>query len=166
MNQSAQCLTVIIYIYIYVYNNYYFYYLFYKDIWGLKNGALLTSKINHESYLNKIRSLFISKKEEVGDIIISELNQINKSLLVEREFINNPDITDREKVKRLLFLFQLDLIPGVNGQILEAKGMRDNKHERCVPAYAKYLGWSFVILINLGMIYYILLFALNQTEYR
>ena len=127
---------------------------------------MYTSKIYNESYLNKISSLFISKKDEVGDIIISELNQINKSILVEREFLNNPNIANREKAKRLLFLFQLDLLPGVNGQILEAKGMRDNKNDRCVPAYAKYLGWGFVLLINLGMIYYILLFALNQTEYR
>ena len=106
------------------------------------------------------------KYDEVGDIIISELNQINKALLVEREFINNLDITDKEKGKRLLFLFQLDLLPGVNGQILEAKGKRDNKQERCVPAYAKYFSWNFILILNIGMLYYILLFALNQTEYR
>ena len=91
---------------------------------------------------------------------------MHRSLIAEQNNFVDPAVTDREKSKRLLFLFQLDLLPGVKGQILESKGLRDNKQRRYVNKYLKMISWAFVIFLNLGMVYYILLFALNQTEYR
>ena len=116
--------------------------------------------------MTRIRKTIIKKKELVGDIIKSELQQVHKSVRNERRLFSDPDMTDVEKKKRLLFLFQCDLLPGIRGQILESKDIRDNKQQRTVSYYVKVTCWCLLLLSNMGMIYYILLFALNQTEYR
>eukprot|EP01034_Spumella_vulgaris_P047303 gene47303-biopygen7973 len=66
----------------------------------------------------------------------------------------------------MLFLFQRDLLPGVNGKILDNKNNRESSTQRRVAASTKLQGWVFVVLLNVGMLFYVYLFAMQQTAIR
>lgn len=98
--------------------------------------------------------------------VIADLRKVDQDFTNESRFFDSSKFSDREKGKRLLFLFQCDLLPGISGKILEAKGARDFEKPTFVLARSKLAAWVFVILLNLGMWFYIFLFALNQTKHR
>jgi len=68
--------------------------------------------------------------------------------------------------KRLLFLFQCDLLPGLQGKVLEAKGQRDFFRPRVIAWHWKMVGWVLTALLDGGMLFYITLFALQQSTAR
>jgi hypothetical protein len=74
--------------------------------------------------------------------------------------------TEREKGKRLLFLLQKDLMPGISGQILECKDQRDEVVVKGVSKSAKVFAWSFLAILNLSMLFYVFLFAISQDPYH
>ena len=55
---------------------------------------------------------------------------------------------------------------GITGKILESKGGRDFAKINDVPYEYKVAGWLAIGLMNAGMMFYILLFAISQTETR
>ena len=136
-------------------------------MWGLDDDGKFqfseTTKSCSRDVWNKIMDV---KKQSVGDIILSELKHIHTSLMKELQFISDPLKSDSEKGKHLLFLFQCDLLPGIRGQLVESKGSRDNTRQKTVNKYVKAFCWILLILFDMAMIYYILLFALNQTEHQ
>jgi hypothetical protein len=71
-------------------------------------------------------------------------------------------MSEREKSKRLLYLFQKDLMPGISGQMLESKDRRDELVIKSVSQSAKWLTWIALTLLNVGMLFYIFLFAVSQ----
>jgi hypothetical protein len=75
-------------------------------------------------------------------------------------------LNEKEKSKRLLYLFQKDLMPGISGQILEAKDCRDEIIQRGVSRSAKWLTWIALIIWNASMLFYIFLFAVSQEVSR
>jgi hypothetical protein len=95
-----------------------------------------------------------------------DLKSVHTSLLTESRTEEAHPRSDKEKVKRLLFLFQRDLLPGVSGKILESKGQRDNIAVQTVSWEVKAACWAFIGLLDVGMLFYILLFALSQTVHR
>jgi uncharacterized membrane protein len=111
---------------------------------------------------------FNSEKKEntVGDLILSELENVETAIKAEKEIFTKERLTEREKGKRLLFLFQKDLMPGINGMILESKDKRDTLVINGSSRTAKMVSWAFLITINAGMLFYILLFALSQDPHR
>jgi hypothetical protein len=74
--------------------------------------------------------------------------------------------TERLKSKRLLFLFQKDLTPGITGEILESKEQRDNIVLQPVSTQQKCLAWFFLGILDLGMLFYVFLFAISQDKHR
>ena len=72
--------------------------------------------------------------------------------------------------KRLIYLFVKDLTGGVSGEALENKESRDfdslSKTEKKVSLWLKVLVWLFVLLLNFGLLFYVYLFAANQTHSR
>jgi hypothetical protein len=73
----------------------------------------------------------------------------------------------KEKQRRLLFLFQKDLLPGVSGQILHSKVHREDLQAKgSVSILSKALVYLLVLSLNAGMLFYVFLFALGQTKYR
>jgi len=103
---------------------------------------------------------------DVQQAITSELRTVRTNICQEFDMLSQSARDQREKGQRMLFLFQRDLMPGVNGQILESKQNRDNPDRKTVTASKKLLGWIFVVLVNLAMMFYILLFALQETKSR
>ena len=68
--------------------------------------------MNNRNTISFIRKTIINEKLLVGDIIFSELIELHKSLILEKKRFIDSNILDKEIGKRLLFLFQCDLLPG------------------------------------------------------
>jgi len=102
-------------------------------------------------------------------------------------FINNNEnnenknniekINERNKIrimlirKRLIYLFVKDLTGGVSGEALENKELRDFSSttkisENKVCLELKVIVWLFILFLNIGMLFYVYLFAINQTQDR
>jgi hypothetical protein len=115
-----------------------------------------------------VKSLLVPQRLEVttGDLILSDLEYTEKAVREEKERFVKEDLSEREKGKRLLFLFQRDLMPGINGMILESKDNRDVPHSKEYSLQVKALAACFLAGIHLGMLFYILLFALSQDSHR
>ena len=99
-------------------------------------------------------------------MVLSELSQVDKSIATERSLIRSFR-SKREKQQRLIYLFQRDLLPGISGQILESKTIRDSEKDRSgVSLRTKIVGYAVVCGTNTAMLFYIFLFALQQTKVR
>jgi hypothetical protein len=120
-------------------------------------------------------------KNSVAALIQAEMNSLQVEL--KKETIrfqarstktSSSSNTERMKNKRLLYLFQKDLLPGLEGEILEIKDKRDNNSVIGTPSFFihgvslqwKYLTWGFLFLLNGGMIFYVFLFAISQDSHR
>jgi uncharacterized membrane protein len=102
----------------------------------------------------------------VAERVLLDLKGVHARLLAEAQFESEQPRSNKEKGKHLLFLFQRDLLPGVSGKILESKGQRDNIAVKPVPWESKAACWALIGLLNVGMLFYILLFAVSQTEHQ
>lgn len=129
----------------------------------------------------------LDQTEDVAQSILADLEAIHRALAAETQELEIAQLVARMKAgaaeaekhtdvelirwqrkvgRRLLYLFQRDLMPGISGKILESKGERDNKRSLGVPLWQKITGWAFIGLLNVLMLFYILLFALNQPAPR
>jgi hypothetical protein len=74
------------------------------------------------------------------------------------------------KRRRLLYLFVKDLSSGVSEEVLANKTERDAMSRslklNCVPLEWKIGGWTLVFFMNFGMLFYVYLFAIQQTHSR
>ena len=102
----------------------------------------------------------------VKHAVLLDLKNINEA--VQRELVawRESCASTQQIRKKLLFLFQCDLLPGISGKILELKASRDASEVKHVSLWSKVLGYSFLFLMDVGMLFYILLFALTQTGPR
>jgi hypothetical protein len=105
-------------------------------------------------------------KPSAADHLRAEIQHLQLAFHEEKIRFEIEYRTEKAKNKRLLYLFQKDLLPGVSGQVLESKDRRDDAFIRTVPLPSKILAWSFLVLLNLGMLFYILLFAVSQEVHR
>jgi hypothetical protein len=109
--------------------------------------------------------------------ILKELARVRKEVSLEYEdFLSQSHgsedelVMQKTKRKRLLFLFVKDLSSGVSGEVLANKVQRDSmsmslKINR-VSWILKGFAWLAVILMNMGMLIYVYLFAMSQTHSR
>ena len=74
------------------------------------------------------------------------------------------ELTTKESGKKLLQLFASDLLPGVSGSILEAKNKRDFSKRKVVSKRKKIIIITLISIVTIGMLFYVFLFATNQTE--
>jgi uncharacterized membrane protein YsdA (DUF1294 family) len=75
-------------------------------------------------------------------------------------------LTDKQKSKRLLYLFVRDLLEGSNGNILEAKHRRDNTKKKKVSLDMKIIISVSITITLTAMLFYVYLFAMRQTSER
>eukprot|EP01034_Spumella_vulgaris_P047294 gene47294-biopygen7322 len=112
-----------------------------------------------------MRKLKLTKEPpDVQQLILDDLFKVQHTLHREQIHMQQDSHTARQKGKKLLFLFQCDLLPGISGQILHAKGQRDFITAKKVSFAYKLAGWTFILLLNAGLLFYILLFALSQSD--
>jgi Ca2+/Na+ antiporter len=120
--------------------------------------------------IGRIKSLFGSaftdNQVDISQIVQNELQFLQQSFQEEKARFQFEFTSDKDKCKRLLFLFQRDLMPGISGQILEAKESRDSVRVKAVSHSGKVLTWCIVIFVNVAMLFYIFLFAVSQESHR
>jgi phosphate/sulfate permease len=145
-------------------------------LWSLDHDLGIAAwSEDHISSLPFLRRIFYDLKLMVSSSIADKLSieiAIRNELFdihseMEKE-INTLSLlsTETAKMKRLLFLFQRDLIPGINGEILESKDNRENLIVVPVSERKKIAGWLFLGLLNGGMLFYIFLFAISQDDHH
>ncbi len=109
----------------------------------------------------------VQSVNSVAEAVVDELQEVHVLLAEECKRLHVPVLSDNHRNKRLLFMFQRDLLPGISGQILESKDKRDvQSTPTAISAQWKYAGWGYLIAQNVGMLFYVMLFALFQTQQR
>ena len=122
----------------------------------------------------RVSSLLVSQggpaagaaSNSVAQRVLFDLKEVILQVQAESTSAEAQHMSARARGNRLLYLFQRDLLPGISGKILEAKGSRDNIIVTYVSRQAKAIGWTVLALLNLGMWSYIILFALSQTVHK
>jgi low affinity Fe/Cu permease len=140
-------------------------------MWGLdhSSGAYKKTNSNFLTWLwYTMMYLFGEqmKNISVAEIVLNELKHLHHQMKREKQLFFMTLRADPMKNKRLLYLFQKDLLPGIHGMILEAKASRDEVILKGSSKQAKLLGWIYLGVTNVGMLFYVLLFALTQTTDR
>jgi low affinity Fe/Cu permease len=141
------------------------------DMWGLdhNSGAYKKANSNFLAWLWYTMMYFFGEQMSnisVAEIVLNELKHLHQQMKREKQLFFMTLRADPMKNKRLLYLFQKDLLPGIHGMILEAKASRDEVILKGSSKQAKLLGWIYLGVMNIGMLFYILLFALTQTTDR
>jgi hypothetical protein len=108
----------------------------------------------------------VARSSDVQQLVTDELKSVRSQVCGEFELFSITNRSHADKGQRMLYLFQRDLMPGVNGQILESKQQRDTARPNMRSASTKLGAWLFIVTLALGMLFYILLFALDQTKKR
>ena len=111
-----------------------------------------------------VRSLF-RKDQSISFALHEELLQLYSQLEREKAIFSLLR-TETAKNKRLLFLFQKDLLPGITGEILDAKDQRENSIPSPVSRRAKMFSWLGLVALDVGMLFYVFLFAVSQDVHR
>jgi uncharacterized membrane protein len=124
------------------------------SVWSSTIGKIFGKLTNKQS------------KPAVAELVMSELQHLGQSYREEKLRFQFEFTTEKEKSKRLLYLFQKDLMPGISGQILESKDRRDELVIKGVSRSAKWLAWIVITLMNVAMLFYIFLFAVSQESHR
>jgi hypothetical protein len=137
-------------------------------LWGLDaEGNFLTGPKDAVTLYEQVRNKLFKKEEvNVKEAVLMDLKRIHDVVREEGIALKEAYAPKYEIGKKLLFLFQCDLLPGISGKILELKGSRDSSKVKHVSFRAKVAAWAFLFLMDAGMLFYILLFALTQTGPR
>jgi hypothetical protein len=108
------------------------------------------------------------EQPSVAETIQKELKHLHIELMKEKFRFQQIFYhqSERAKMKRLLYLFQKDLIPGISGEILDSKDQRDHLLLSPVSAWKKGLAWCFLGSANLAMLFYVFLFAFSQDSHH
>jgi hypothetical protein len=147
-------------------------------LWGFSAGDDSLWEDETVKYQNDISrsAVLIQRLEGLISSSIVQSQSISKSL--KQELASLYEHLEKEKItfdllkteglksKRLLFLFQKDLTPGLTGELLESKEQRDNVVLQPVSTQQKYLAWFFLGTLDLGMLFYVFLFAISQDKHR
>jgi hypothetical protein len=140
----------------------------FDDVWGLSfmiDEGISTTR----TYYNKIKMFYntvIMKRKRPELVLLDELERVRDVITDEVVMFESSQLTKAQKSKRLLFLFVRDLLDGANGQILDSKNRRDHTVRKRVSMDTKILISLLVTFTLLGMLFYVYLFALRQTQER
>ena len=108
-----------------------------------------------------------NRGSDASRAILVELERVLKCEESELCWAESAEVGEKEKSRRLLHLFQRDLLPGLSGDILAAKSARDAvATRRSASVRVKIFFYVIVAVANALMLFYVLLFAIQQTKHR
>ena len=109
----------------------------------------------------------MSRREDASRAILLELERVLRCEEKELCWAESTELGEKEKARRLLHLFQRDLLPGLSGDIFAAKSARDAvPTKRSVSVRVKIFFYAVIAVANALMLLYVLLFAIQQTKHR
>jgi hypothetical protein len=138
-------------------------------MWGLtKDGTFISAaSTTHSNLTDKWLSYFGSSDGDVYRSVLLDLQKVRSTLSLELQRFQFSILSEIDRSSRILYLFQKDLMPGLNAMILESKGKRDFKSDIFkVEPYQKVIAWLFIITLNVSLLFYIYLFAIRQSIVR
>jgi hypothetical protein len=97
----------------------------------------------------------------------STADQEIENLRVLQATEDNPMGAQRTVGARIMYLFQRDLLTGLQSALLENKTSREGMYKtvpQAVPAWKKTLAWGFLITLDLFFGLYVVLFGLTQDQ--
>lgn len=143
----------------------------YIDLWGLKcSGNLI---IDNDNMLNNNISFDLSRKfnatgnnnsNKAWYAIFSDINRARYIEKIELEYIIQNNLSDQEIGKKLLNQLQCDLLPALQGSILESKYNRDHPMKQKISIYYKIYGCLIILLLNGWCLFYIIKFTFHLSN--
>jgi hypothetical protein len=118
--------------------------------------------------LGKVRMTVLREYQRLQGLVGSDAGEVSHSN-------EEKDLVSMARRKRLLLLFVKDLSSGLGGDVLSSKSRRDSEMSRgkSVSSKINRVSWQakgvagvFVALLDGGMLFYVYLFAMNQTSSR
>ena len=135
-----------------------------SEQWGLSETVGVSTKKRNRLIL---WSHVTNRGSDATRAILVELERVLKCEESERCWAESAQMGEKEKSRRLLHLFQRDLLPGLSGDILAAKSARDAvASRRSVSVRTKIFFYVLIAVANALMLFYVLLFAIQQTKHR
>jgi hypothetical protein len=162
----------------------------FSDAWGslvVERSPEDRSKLLEASSWSSRFSSFFSRKsaaqhEQTTTDLVKDLGRVRKEVAQEYRRLEGLKTSDEDlgltslrRRKRLMCLFVRDLSSGVSGEVLARKSQRDSEMSRPgggsgkldrVPWQLKWMAGLFVGLLDAGMLFYVYLFAMNQSHSR
>jgi hypothetical protein len=148
----------------------------YLGMWGLtKDGTFICeASASSMGIMERLKTkLGQGATVDVYHTVMSDLKKVRFTLSEEISRFQAIDtngingMNDADRSRRMLYLFQKDLLPGINAMILESKGKRDFVSEKNKVEPFQHIGaWIFIVTLNATLLFYIYLFALRQTSAR
>ena len=135
-------------------------------MWGLTADGSFVRDSTTNSLVNIIKLKLGMESLDVYHTVLSDVNKTRNAVSLELQRFQYAVTADSARGNRLLFLFQRDLMPGINSMILESKGNRDSVLSANVEVYQKWLAWFFILILNASLLFYIYLFAISQSVTR
>ncbi len=154
------------------------------DAWGLESNQ--KSNINTPNSKNSKNEIILSQRTSISSLLSSRQTKIqsviHQNVLKELSRTRNEVYREYEwfkeetneylKRKKLISLFVKDLSSGLSGEVISNKEQRDSVNVSesvngsSVSLESKVLGWVFVVSLNVGLLFYVYLFAMRQTQDR
>jgi len=134
----------------------------FDSVWGLDGES---GQFRGDSEALTMLDRLSGKKGDVHSFVLADLAEVRKSAAREIEYMSAPNVTKAEKGQRLIRLFQQDMMPGLSGKVLETTSA-DDKFAKTPPRpYSqRILGWIVIIGMDTVMLFYILLFSIQQSN--
>ena len=133
----------------------------FDELWGINTA---TGHIRSDSDTISWWDNILGKEKDVHQLVLSDLNAVRTKAAKELEYLNQMQLSDTERGQRLMRLFQQDLLPGLTGDIIESTEKEVSRASPSVPIWAKITAWCALAGLNAGMLFYIYLFAMNETS--
>ena len=132
----------------------------FDEIWGIDSTiGHIRSDTDKLSWWDEM----LGKEKDVHQLIVSDLNNVRTKAAKELEYLMQPQVSDSDRGKRLIRLFQQDLLPGLSGDIIESTANETVHASPSVPWWSKVLAWCILSGLNAGMLFYVYLFAMNES---
>jgi len=137
----------------------------FDDIWGLAFGSLTDADDVPVSRGPRYWLRHFSSNKNLTSTLTTQINLIRNEVVEEYYFFNNNFVSAEKKGQRLLYLFSKDMLVSTNKAILHNKAQRGKQPQKRKWS-EKALGWTFLVLLNLGLLFYVMLFALQKSPYK
>ena len=99
--------------------------------------------------------------------MMKELKRVHEELQYELIYFRDVSISQKEKNDRLTYLYVKDMLDHLDGKILNMKVMREtelNGTNKSKSIIIKIIGWIIYLLLTSGMLFYVYLFAVQQSK--
>ena len=89
-------------------------------MWGLdSNGQFKSLEEAKGGIFPSLKKIFVQTPPGVQSLIEADLEQVRKVTRFERKRFHVTGMSVEEKRKRLIYLFQRDLMPGISQEVLD-----------------------------------------------